>query len=121
MLAPFFIIPAITLVLQWTKAYHSLIYYDWHLIEYPPFSLMGKQYRAWFWVAMVYNYFFMISSIFVLVHRMIRPPHLFTDQVVYLLIGIFLPTFANISYIFNWLPVPHADWTLQPLQLHLLP
>lgn len=110
-LALFFIIPAITLILQWTKDYHSLIYYDCHLIEDPPFLLLGKQYGTWFWVAMTYHYSLMISSIFVLVHRLISPPRLFTDQVIYLLIGIFLPLFANISYIFNWLPIPHSDWT----------
>lgn len=111
MLALFFIIPAITLILQWTKDYHSLIYYNSHLIMDAPFLLLGKQYGIWFWVSMFYNYSLMISSVFVLVHRLLSPPRLFTDQVIYLLIGIVLPFFANFTYIFNLLPIPHSDWT----------
>ncbi|MCX6008406.1 MAG: PAS domain-containing protein, partial [Chloroflexi bacterium] len=106
-----FIIPVITLILQCTKDFHSLLYYDIHLVQDPPFILIGKSYGLWFWVAATYNYSLLLASIFVLIDRLLSPPRLFIDQAIYLLLVITLPAVANIIYIFHLLPIPHADWT----------
>ena len=106
-----FIIPIITLILQWTKDFHSLMYYDIHLVQDKPFILIGKSYGVWFWVAATYNYSLLLASIFVLIDRLLSPPRLFVDQAIYLLLVITLPAVANIIYIFHLLPIPHADWT----------
>ena len=106
-----FIIPIITLILQWTKDFSSMMYYDMHLVQDTPFILVGKSYGPWFWVASAYNYSLLLASIFVLIDRLFSPPRLFIDQAIYLLLVITLPTIANIIYIFHLLPIPHADWT----------
>lgn len=105
------LIPAITLILQWTKAYHSLMYYDYHLIVDSPFLLAGKKYGLWFWVYIVYNYLLLTVCLYMLISRFFRIPKLMTEQAVYLVIGILAPFIANINYIFPFLPVAHADWT----------
>jgi diguanylate cyclase (GGDEF)-like protein/PAS domain S-box-containing protein len=107
----FFIIPIITLILQWTKDFHQLMYYDIHLVQDTPFFLIGKSYGSWFWVAAAYNYSLLLASIFVLIDRLFSPPRLFIDQAIYLLLVITLPAIANLIYIFHLLPIPHADWT----------
>jgi diguanylate cyclase (GGDEF)-like protein/PAS domain S-box-containing protein len=107
----FLIIPAITLILQWTKDFHSLMYYDMHLVQDGPFLLVAKIYGPWFWVAATYNYVLILASISSLIYRLFTPPLLFADQAAYLLIVITVPACANLEYIFHFLPFPHADWT----------
>jgi len=105
------IIPIITLLLQWTKQYHSLMYYDISLIADGPFLLVSKQYGPWFWVNWIYDYLLLTASIVVLVHRLIRRPHLYARQAVYIIMMIIIPVFANLLYILRFIPIPHADWT----------
>jgi diguanylate cyclase (GGDEF)-like protein/PAS domain S-box-containing protein len=105
------IIPLITLILQWTKQFHSFMYYDIHLITDGPFLLVAKQYGPWFWVDWIYNYALVITSMIMLIHRLFRPPHLFFDQAVYVIIAALIPVAANVIYVLHLLPGPRADWT----------
>jgi diguanylate cyclase (GGDEF)-like protein/PAS domain S-box-containing protein len=107
----FMIVPAITLLLQWTKDLHSLMYYDMHLIWDGPFLLVAKSYGPWFWAAATYSYGLIAASLSVLIYRLLTPPRLFVDQAFYLLIVIIVPAAANVEYVFHFLPFPHADWT----------
>ncbi len=66
------IVPAITLVLQWTKTLQPWMYYDYHLVNDGPFLLLAKQYGFWFWVAGTYNYLLLIASISVLIDRIAK-------------------------------------------------
>ena len=105
------VIPLITLILQLTKQYHSFMYYDIHLITDGPFLLVAKQYGFWFWVDWVYNQALVIISMIMLIYRLFRPPHLFIDQAVYLVIAAAAPVAANVIYVLHLLPLPRADWT----------
>jgi diguanylate cyclase (GGDEF)-like protein len=109
--AALFIIPLITLVLQWTKGSQHLLYSDIHLIVDSPFLLVEKQYGVWFWVSVAYNYLLLTIGIVVLATRLFRPPRLLIDQIVYIIIAAFVPIAANVEYIFHLLPIAHADWT----------
>ena len=104
-------LPVITLILQWTKDYHSLMYYNLHLIIDSPFLLVEKQYGVWFWITVAYNYVLLTIGLIVISTRLFRPPRLLVDQVVYIIIGAAVPVIANIVYIFRLLPFVHADWT----------
>jgi diguanylate cyclase (GGDEF)-like protein/PAS domain S-box-containing protein len=109
--AALFVIPAITIILQWTKESNQLMYSNMHLIVDSPFLLVAKEYGPWFWVSIVYNYFLFITGIVVLATRLFRPPRLLVDQIVYIIIAAIAPTAANLIYIFHLLPISHADWT----------
>lgn len=104
-------IPAITLALQWTKQYHSFMYHDIHLMNDGPFLLVAKQYGIWFYVAWVYNWLLVLSSVVMLIHRLFRPPHLYFDQSIYIMVAAVFPLAANAIYVLRLLPGPHADWT----------
>lgn len=111
------IIPVITLLMQWTKQYHSLMYYDISLIADGPFLLVLKQYGQWFWVDWVYNYLLLAASIIILINRLFRYPHLHTLQVAYIIMMMVIPIFANLLYILRFIPIPHADWTPASLSI----
>lgn len=105
------ILPFITLILQWTKEWHNLMYYNIHLIIDGPFLLVEKEYGAWFWVQMLYNYIITLIALAILISRLFRRPALLAEQTVYLIIAVIVPLIANIIYVFHLLPYPHADWT----------
>lgn len=105
------IIPVITLILQWTKQYHSFMYYDVHLISDGSFLLVAKQYGFWFWVDWAYNYALVLTSMLILLYRLFKPPRLFFDQAVCLVIAAVVPIAANVIYVAHLLPGPRADWT----------
>lgn len=105
------ILPLVTLVLQWTKEWHNLMYYNIHLIIDGPFLLVEKEYGVWFWVSMLYNYILILIALAMLVSRLFRRPRLLAEQTVYLIIAVIVPLMANVGYVFHLLPFPHADWT----------
>jgi diguanylate cyclase (GGDEF)-like protein/PAS domain S-box-containing protein len=109
--AALFIIPVITILLQWTKESHHLMYYGMHLIFDSPFLLVEKEYGIWFWVITIYNYVLLTIGMVLLATRLFRPPRLLVDQIIYIAIAVAVPIFANITYIFHLLPIAHADWT----------
>jgi diguanylate cyclase (GGDEF)-like protein/PAS domain S-box-containing protein len=105
------IVPLATLILQWTKDLHSLMFYDVHLLQDGPFLLVAKKYGSWAWVAVTYNYGLILTSLSVLLFRLFSPPRLFIGQAIYLLIVIIVPVYANLEYFLRLLPMPRADWT----------
>ncbi|GEM_PF-438350 len=110
-LAVLLVIPAITIILQWTKDFHSLMYYNIHLVGDSPFLLVRKEYGAWFWIMTAYDYILLIIALLLLAARLFKPPRLLVDQVIYVIIGAAVPVIANVAYISNVLPIPHADFT----------
>lgn len=105
------LVPAITLLLQWTKEFHSLMYYDFRLVTDGLFLLVAKKYGAWFWVFVIYNYAILLASVSVLIYRVFSPSRLFIDQAILLLTAIIVPFLANAEYLLHFLPGPHVDWT----------
>jgi len=110
-IALLFVIPAITILLQWTKESQYLMYYNMHLVIDNPFLLVEKEYGAWFWVSVIYNYVLLSAGISILLSRLFRPPRLLIDQTIYLITAIVIPIVANLIYILHLIPIAHADWT----------
>jgi diguanylate cyclase (GGDEF)-like protein/PAS domain S-box-containing protein len=111
------IIPVITLLLQWTKQYHGLMYYDISLSPDGPFLLVLKHYGHWFWIDWSYNYLLLAATIIILIRRVLQRPHLYARQIVYIIMIIVIPITANLLYMMRFIPVPHADWTPASLSL----
>ncbi len=70
------IIPAITLLLQWTKNFHSLMYSDIYLGYDWPFLLAMKQYGPFFWVYWSYSFILLSASAVILVYSIFKPKRL---------------------------------------------
>lgn len=65
-----------------------------------------------FWVHAVYSYSLLVISCVVLIRALIRSPHVYRGQVIYLLIGVFGPWIANIVYLAGLSPLPeYVDLT----------
>ena len=111
------VIPAITILLQWTKEYHTLMYNNISMNPDGPFLLVTKEYGHWFWIDWIYNYLLLGTSIFVLARRIFQRPHLYTRQIIYIVLMITIPMAANMLYITRVIPIPHADWTPATLSI----
>ncbi len=111
------IIPVITLFVQWTKQYHSLLYFNISLAADGPFLLVVKDYGAWFWIWYTYSYLLLAAAVAVLVYRLFMCPGLYKRQIAYIILMLAIPIFANLLYVFRFIPVPRADWTPASLSI----
>jgi len=105
------IIPSVTVVLTWTNSFHSLMWQGRHLESSGPFVIIAKTYGPWFWVHTLYSYVLIILGMLVLVQRLFRPPRLYREQSIALLISVVVPLGWNVVYVFNLAPVYRIDLT----------
>ena len=105
------IIPSVTVVLAWTNSFHSLMWQGRHLESSGPFVIIAKTYGPWFWVHTLYSYVLIILGMLVLVQRLFRPPRLYREQSIALLISVVVPLGWNVVYVFNLAPVYRIDLT----------
>ncbi|MDD5288505.1 MAG: histidine kinase N-terminal 7TM domain-containing protein [Dehalococcoidales bacterium] len=109
--APFCIIPLVTVILVWTNNLHHLMWYNEHLITSGPFTVTAKNYGTFFWIALVNNYSLIVAGAIMLVRRLFVGAPLYARQAVSLLTAISLPLLWNIIFIFNLVPLPRKDLT----------
>ena len=105
------IVPFVTVVLVWTNGIDGLMYHGRHLDTSGPFTIIAKTYGPWFWIAAANNYLLMSYGIFLLLQRLFRPPRLYRQQSIALLITIIVPLAWNVVYIFDLTPLYHVDMT----------
>lgn len=105
------IIPSVTVVLTWTNSFHSLMWQGRHLESSGPFVIIAKTYGPWFWVHTLYSYVLIILGMLVLVQRLFRPPRLYREQSIALLISVVVPLGWNVVYVFNLAPMYRIDLT----------
>jgi len=105
------IVPFVTVVLVWTNGIDGWMYHGRHLDTSGPFTIIDKTYAPWFWIAAANNYLLMSYGMFLLIRRLFRPPHLYRQQSIALLICIIVPLVWNVVYIFNLTPLYRIDLT----------
>lgn len=103
------IVPFVTVVLAWTNGIDGLMWYGRHLETSGPFIIIAKTYGPWFWIHTAYSYLLLLSGIFLLLRRLFRPPRLYREQFIALLICVIVPVTWNVLYIFNLDPIYHMD------------
>lgn len=110
-IAPFCLIPLLTVILIWTNDRHHLMWYNEYLSTSGDFLITIKTYGVFFWIAVAYNYSLIISGAIILVRRLFVGTPLYTGQAVSLIIVVVLPFIWNILYVFNLVPIPRKDLT----------
>ncbi len=103
------IIPSVTVVLAWTNNIDGLMWYGRHLEFSEPFTIIDKTYGPWFWIHTSYSYLLLLFGMFVLFRRLFRPPRLYREQAIALLICVIVPLVWNVLYIFRLIPILRVD------------
>ncbi len=103
-------VPAITLLLAWTNAWHGLIWSG-----FSPGSAAANiliyQHGPGFWVAIAYDYAVLGLSLFLLLKEFLRAQRLYRWQIGAMALGSLFPGIAGFAYAFKFSPVPGLDWT----------
>lgn len=105
------VVPAITMLLVWTKDYHNLIYKDIRIDfsqGYPALEIVRGQ---WYWVNVTYSYALVFIATLLVVEAFVHSTKPYRKQASVLLIGAFIPWVANLAYMAGWHPVPSLDTT----------
>ncbi|MBE0480696.1 MAG: PAS domain S-box protein [Dehalococcoidia bacterium] len=105
------IIPGITLVLVWTGAAHSLMWYDWRLETFGEFLVTVKSYGPWFFFHAAYSYLLVVGGFAMIFLRLFHPLNLFQNQIIVLIIAALLPLVWNVIFVFRAAPTYHIDMT----------
>jgi PAS domain S-box-containing protein len=106
------IIPAITILLVWTNAYHELVRRDVQLVAWDTYHvLIVTAYGPWFWIHVGYCYLLLALGSILLLPTLFRSPHIYRRQIVVMLVGLLAPWVANAVYLFGFSPFPHLDLT----------
>ena len=103
--------PAIFLALVWSNDLHHLMWYNEHLSNSGSFTITVKTYGIAFWIALTYNYLFIISGAIILIRRLFTGTPLYAGQAISLLVAICLPLTWNIIYVFDFFDLPRKDLT----------
>lgn len=102
-------IPAISLVMAWTSAWHTWL---WVAIEMPrdgsPFATY--QYGPWFWVLAAQHYLLTALNTVVLLSARRRVTHAFRAPMLAVVVALVISWIGNILYIFKLGPWPGLNY-----------
>jgi len=104
------LIPATTLLLDWTNEAHHLIYESFRLIRYDSWFFLEVSWGPWFVVFVAYSYVMIALGMILLVQRSAQSHYRDIWQVVTLSFGAFLPVTAGIVDVAQIIPI-----TITPL------
>ncbi len=107
-----FVIPFITILMVVTNQLHHFYYSAVGVDTVGPFPMMALTWGPWFWVHSIYSYGALLAATFILIKSLGRPEAVFRNQVIALLIGLFVPWTVSILYVvFGLKPFGHLDLT----------
>ena len=103
------IIPAITLLLQWTHPLHNLLYSKADIYLLKGMTLLKTDKGLWYWVNIVYTYVSLFLMTWLLVRISWRRGALYRRQTLIIVIAVSLPWVANVLYLIDLGPFPNLD------------
>ncbi|CAG0936546.1 Sensor protein FixL [Thermoflexales bacterium] len=109
---PFFVIPAITIVLTWTNDSHHLLWTAYRFI--PVNNLLAiniTTYGPWFWVHILYSYALILLGAGLIIQQNSRSFRLYRQQSGWMIVAALLPIVVNASYVMRWFPGMNKDYT----------
>lgn len=105
------IMPAITMILVWTKDYHNLIYKNTWIDFSQGYPVLEMARGQWYWVNVAYSYALVFIATLLVIEAYIHSTKLYRKQASVLLLGALIPWIANLAYMIGWNPFPHLDTT----------
>ncbi|EFK07936.1 PAS domain S-box protein [delta proteobacterium NaphS2] len=106
-----FVIPALTLMLVWTNAFHGLIWKNVVLNVDGPSPIAVYHYAFFFWVWVAFSYGLLLIASLVLVRAWRASGRFYRIQVDMMLVGIAAPWVSNAVYLSRIGPYPLIDTT----------
>lgn len=104
-----FVLPAITVALNWTGDAHGLFVRQMEWIQAGPFTLRDTSMLVrgpWFWVHTVYSYTLILLALALLIQAAMRSLYLYRGQAIALLIGSIVPLAVNVIDTFRLVSAP---------------
>lgn len=98
--------PILVQLVMLTNPIHSGFWIDPQMVTIDGLTILQSTNGIGFWIHAVYSYILLLISCVVLLHTLIKSPHLYRGQIFYLLIGVFAPWVANIVFITGLSPLP---------------
>ncbi len=96
-----FIIPAITLLLQYTNDYHYFYYTNIVLTRPGSLSTIYLEKGGWYWVQLIYSYLLFFSGYYLLLKEWIYTPRAYRGKLSTFLASAAVPLVANLFYHFG--------------------
>lgn len=93
------IVPALTVLLQFTSPWHGLVWSSTRLDFDGPFPMLRVTYGPWFWVHTVYSYLLLLLGSVLMVQHIRQTNYLFRWRSVVLLGAVLLPWLGNAAYL----------------------
>jgi Signal transduction histidine kinase len=111
-----YIMPVITLVLNYTNDFHHLFYKKMYMNNDGFFPVLEVIHGPWYWVHTVYNYVLMIIGLIIFIKAYLKAVTIIRKQILLLIIAWIIPWISDIIYILGLL---HFDVDLAPLTLSI--
>jgi PAS domain S-box-containing protein len=100
------VVPALTVLLNWTQEAHTLMYTGSRLDTSWDVPLLTVSYSTWFWVHALYSYAMIGLGSILILQRAWRARDIYRWQAGLLGVAPFFPWIANILYITGLAPLP---------------
>lgn len=105
------VIPVLTLLLEWTDEFHHLVHSSARLVSLNGMVHADFSYGPWFWVHVVYSYTALLLATGMLLHSAWRGSRETRTQVNIILFGAAVPYLANLVYLIDLPIFSHLDLT----------
>lgn len=105
------IIPAATLLLVWTNAYHHIHYQDLYVSHNNGFPMAVIKPGIGYRIFTVYFYILLGAGAFMLITKFRKADPIYKKQNYSIIIGALIPWLANISYLIGLRPLGNLDLT----------
>ena len=106
-----FVIPIITLILNYTNAWHYLYYASVGIDDSGSFPVLAIEKGIWYWVNAAYAYVVSLTASFLLFRHVFYSPPLYRSQTLALIIAALVPVASNVFYQLGLTPVAYLDLT----------
>ncbi len=104
-IALLFIVPILTLILNWTDSWHGLFIHNVTFMPITSFwAVAGWDAGLWFVAHTVYGYLLIAVSVALIVLTILRATQPYRAQAVFLLVGVLMPLTANVLVTFRLVP-----------------
>lgn len=111
-LALLYIIPVITLILNYTNDFHHLFYKKLYMNYDGIFPIVEIIEGPWYWVNIAYEYALMFIGLTILIIAYLKAVSIIRKQILFLIVAWIIPWISDVIYILRLLPF---DMDLCPL------
>jgi len=108
------VLPAVTVVLAWTNGYHGLMWTDNTIVVTSGLVILEQQLGAWGLTFTILSYGMFGVGAFLIVRLVWLSDHLYSSQVVLLLVGLAVPLVANGLTVLEVTPIQDPPLDLTP-------